>query len=275
HGDIYRDVEEIELAFRRMLRQIPKAGLLLTCADSPRAAALREHAFSRVETYGFADDADWRGVHGGVDDAGYTLLNVHSSGAAWGEFRVPLAGRHNAQNAIAAIGVAAHHGGDPRALADALADFKGVRRRMEVFLESDGVTYVDDFAHHPTAVRETIAAARERWPRRRLRVLFEPRSNTTVTNAFQDDLFDAFRAADEVWFGPIYRAESIPVDTRLDVAALAKRLTESGASARAAHSAEEIAADVHGGRRPGDLVLILSNGAFGGIYRMFRELCAE
>ncbi|NUM54890.1 MAG: UDP-N-acetylmuramate:L-alanyl-gamma-D-glutamyl-meso-diaminopimelate ligase [Candidatus Hydrogenedentes bacterium] len=272
HGDIYRDVDEIEIAFQRMLRQIPKEGLLLTCADSPRAAALRGHAFSRVETYGFSESADWRGEHAGVDNAGFTRLTIYRNEAAWGNFRVPLAGRHNALNTIAALAVAAHHGGTPCALADALAAFKGVRRRMEVFLESEGVTFVDDFAHHPTAIRETIEAARERWPKRRLRVLFEPRSNTTVTNAFQHELFDAFRGADEVWFGPIHRADSIPLDNRLDVQALAQRLTGAGTVSHAPKDAQAIAAEVSETSSPGDVVLILSNGAFGGIYARFREL---
>jgi UDP-N-acetylmuramate: L-alanyl-gamma-D-glutamyl-meso-diaminopimelate ligase len=272
HGDIYRDVEEIEIAFQRMLRQIPREGLLLTCADSPRALALRGHAYSRVETYGFSCGADWQGAHGGVDELGNVMLTVHRRGEEWGRFRVPLAGRHNAQNAIAAIAVAAHYGADPCALADALAVFKGVRRRMEVFLEPRGITFVDDFAHHPTAIRETIAAARERWPKRRLRVLFEPRSNTTVTNTFQDDLFEAFCPADEVWFGPIYRAENIPEEKRLDIAALAQRLTSAGTTAHAADGADQIAAAVYDSDRPGDVVLILSNGAFGGIYEQFRAL---
>lgn len=271
HGDIYRDVDEIELAFQRMLRQVPKEGLVLTCADSPRAAALRDHAFSRVETYGFAENAVWRGVHHGVDDTGHTRLTVCRNGVEWGRFRVPLAGRHNAQNAIAAIAVAAHHGVAPSAMDEALAAFKGVRRRMEIFLKSGGVLFVDDFAHHPTAIRETIAAARERWPRRRLCVLFEPRSNTTVTNMFQDDLYNAFRGADTVWLGPIYRAEKIPVDQRLDRAALARRLSDDGIWTRAADSVEEIVEAVCGDAKTGDIVLVLSNGAFGGIYAKLRK----
>ena len=272
HGDIYRDVEEIEIAFQRMLRQIPREGLLLTCADSPRALALREHAFSGVETYGFSEHADWRGEHGGVDDAGFAQLTIFRNSAEWGRFRLPLAGRHNAQNAIAAIAVAAHHGGNACALADALAAFKGVRRRMEVFLESRGITFIDDFAHHPTAIRETIAAARERWPKRRLRVLFEPRSNTTVTNTFQDDLFEAFRGADELWLGPIYRSEKIEEEKRLDRVALAKRLSEEGTLTHTPETADQIPTEVYDSDRPGDVVLILSNGAFGGIYAHFRAL---
>lgn len=271
HGDIYRDVDEIELAFRRMLRQIPKEGLVLACADSPRSAGLRNHAFSRFETYGFAESADWRGVYHAVDGTGHTLLTVCRNGAEWGRFRVPLAGRHNAQNAIAAIAVAAHHGAASNVLAQALTVFKGVRRRMEVFLDSRGVLFVDDFAHHPTAIRETIAAARERWPGRRLSVLFEPRSNTTVTNMFQDDLYNAFHGVDAVWLGPIYRIEKIPAGQRLDRAALAGRLSDGGTLTRVADSVEEIVRAVCSASKAGDVVLVLSNGAFGGIYEKLRD----
>ncbi len=270
HGDIYRDVEEIEVAFQRMLRQVPQSGLLLLCADHPRALALRDHAYCPVESYGFESDADWRGEASSGGD-GLVNLTVYRAGATWGHFRVPLAGRHNLQNALAAIAVAARFGASPCALADALPAFKGVRRRMEVFHEARGITFVDDFAHHPTAIRETIAAARMRWPERRLLVLFEPRSNTTVTNRFQDEMQDAFSKADAIWLGPIHRAESIPADVRLDRDALVAALAASGSFARAATSTGEIVEGVTNTAKSGDVVLILSNGAFGGIYKAFRE----
>ena len=270
HGDIYRDVEEIELAFQRMLRQIPGSGLLLTCADHPRALALREHAYCPVESYGFAEHADWRGEFQSGED-GLINLTVHHDEAAWGQFRVPLAGRHNLQNVLAAIAVAARFGATPRAIADALPAFKGVRRRMEVFHEARGATFVDDFAHHPTAIRETIAAARMRWPARRLWVLFEPRSNTTVTNRFQGDLRDAFSDADVVWLGPIHRAEAIPADQRLDRDALVRSLHTANCDAHAAASVDEIVEAVTQGVQESDVVLILSNGAFGGIYQELRS----
>ncbi|MDZ4857343.1 MAG: UDP-N-acetylmuramate:L-alanyl-gamma-D-glutamyl-meso-diaminopimelate ligase [Candidatus Hydrogenedentes bacterium] len=270
HGDIYRDIEEIETAFQRMLRQVPKEGLLLAWSGSPRTRALCAHAYSKVESYGFEDDAYWRAQLGEVDGAGRTKMIVHRNGQEWGTVRVPLAGRHNALNALAAVAVAANHGASACAVADALAAFKGVRRRMEVFLETNGVTFVDDFAHHPTAIRETIAAARHRWPTRRLCVVFEPRSNTTVTNVFQHELVEAFRAADEVWLGPIHRADTIPEDTRLDRDAVIRLLAQSGASGRAVDRVEEIVAGLKKTTRTGDIVLILSNGAFGGIYQKLR-----
>ncbi|MCC6487016.1 MAG: UDP-N-acetylmuramate:L-alanyl-gamma-D-glutamyl-meso-diaminopimelate ligase [Candidatus Hydrogenedentes bacterium] len=269
HGDIYSDVEEIEVAFQRMLRQIPRSGLLLVCADHPRALALRGHAFCPVETYGFDETADWRGEVGEGKD-GLIDFTVCHQGAEWARLRVPLAGRHNLQNVLAAVAVAARIGANPSALADAMPAFKGVRRRMEVFHEAKGVTFIDDFAHHPTAIRETIAAARMRWPGRRLLVLFEPRSNTTVTKRFQNEMREAFAQADAVWLGPIHRAETIPPEDRLDRDALAAALNKAGIDAHAASSVDEIVTAIVSNARPDDVVLILSNGAFGGIYAKLR-----
>jgi len=268
HADIYRDVAEIELAFQRLLRQIPQSGWLVACADDARAAALTGQAFSHTATYGFADNADWRGEYESAD--GHVRLTVYRDGARWAELRVPLAGRHNLANALAAVAVAGLLGVAPADLEEAMPGFKGVRRRMEVFLEAEGVTFIDDFAHHPTAIRETIAAARMRWPGRRLWVLFEPRSNTVVTNRFQGAIADALSDADELWIGPIYRQDRIPEEERLDRDALAAALRGRGPNARCTDDVAAIVQDVVGRVREGDVVLILSNGAFGGIYDRLR-----
>jgi len=270
HGDIYRDLGEIELAFQRMLRQIPKSGWLITCADNPGSAALAAHSFSNTATYGFDPRADWRGEL--LGDGDQTVLRVYRHGTRWADLQIPLAGRHNFQNAIAAAAVAGTLGAVPDLLERAAPDFKGVRRRMEVFLEAGGVTFVDDFAHHPTAIRETIAAARMRWPDTRLWALFEPRSNTVVTRRFQGELAQGLARADEVWLGPIYRAETIAEPDRLDRAALVDSIRAAGRAANVAEAVEEIVVDVSRRARPGDVVLIMSNGAFGGIYDRFRAL---
>lgn len=270
HGDIYADLAEIELAFQRMLRQIPKDGWLIACADN-HAAHLKTHAFSPVATYGFSEEADWRGEI--LDsNGGFQRLRVYHGSVEWGLIKAPLAGKHNLQNTLAAVAVAATIGALPERIAEAVRTFPGVRRRMEVFLEANGATLVDDFAHHPTAIRETIAAARMRWPGQRIRVLFEPRSNTTVTNRFFDDLAEAFSAANEVWLGPIFRAERIPEAERLDRAALAAHLIRAGREAHVEDAVERIVEEVCGTLAHGDVILILSNGAFGGIHRQFVEL---
>lgn len=275
HGDIYRDIEEIETAFRRMLRQVPRTGLVLLCADDERALRLRAFAFSEVQTYGLGAGADWRGELYQDETGGAARMRVVRQGATWGEFCLPLAGAHNARNTLAALAVAARLGAKPAALAEVLPRFKGVRRRLEVFHHANGVLFVDDFAHHPTAIRETIAAAKARWPGRRLWAVFEPRSNTTVTRRFQGEITQALSQADVVWLGPIHRENQIPEDQRLDRDVVVNRLRACGREAGAAATADEIAAAIAGGARPNDVVLIMSNGAFGGIHARIREIFGD
>ncbi|HOZ49017.1 MAG TPA: Mur ligase family protein [Candidatus Hydrogenedentes bacterium] len=273
HGDIYADLAEIQTAFRRMLRQVPASGWLVACADNAALEVLKPGALCRVLSYGFSESADFRG-EARPGEGGFQRLDVWKRGEPWGAFDVPMAGRHNLQNALAALAVGDLLGVPADRLAEALRAFRGVRRRMEVFLEAHGVTFVDDFAHHPTAVRETIRAARQRWPGRTLRVLFEPRSNTTVTNTFLGPLIEAFLDGDDVWIGPIHRGDRIPGDQRLDRAALVDGLRSRGIAAACADTAAEIVAHVRENAVEGDIVLILSNGAFGGIYDLLREAFA-
>lgn len=273
HGDIYPDLASIEVAFQRMLRQIPADGRLICCADN-HALSLKEFAFCPVETYGFSDDADWRGEALGAED-GRQRMAVYHGGEKLGEVRTTLTGRHNLQNLLSAIAVARYFGASMETIEAGVASFNGVKRRMEVFLESENVTYIDDFAHHPTAMMETIAGARMRWPGQRLRVLFEPRSNTTVTNRFFDEMLAAFSGADEVYLGPINRVEKIPADERLDRERLVQRLVKEGRLAAIADDPQALADKIYASRKPGDIVLILSNGAFGRIYDRFRELAGD
>lgn len=274
HADIYPDVESIETAFRLMLRQIPPDGWLLACADDRRAAKLAKDAPCRAHSYGFAEGAHWKGTYTGVS-SGFSGLTIDRSGSRYAELAVPLAGRHNLRNVIAAVAVASLLGATVPEITEALMHYRGVRRRMEVFHEADGVTYVDDFGHHPTAIRETIHAARERWPGRRLRVAFEARSNTMASNIHQGALVPALSAADEVIAGPIHRAERIPVDERLDRERLIHELEESRVEGTVIDDVDELAAYLLRTRKEGDVVLLFSNGAFGGIYTKLMDTSAR
>jgi len=269
HGDIYRDLGEIETAFQRMLRQIPREGSVFLCADN-HALSLSSYAFSNVVTYGIDVPGDWHGKIS-ADSGGTASLEIWHRETAWGRITPSLYGRHNLQNALASVAVAATLGMSAPDIAAAIRDFPGVHRRMEVFLDTGNAIFVDDFAHHPTAIRETIAAARLRWPDRRLRAVFEPRSNTTVTNRFQAEMEEAFSAADEVFIGPVHRAAAIPESQRLDTTMLTKALRDKGIPAHAFNDVGTLAETVitTGGNR--DVVLIMSNGAFGGIYDLFRK----
>ncbi len=273
HSDIYDSVTEIETAFRLMLRQISDDGWLVVCADNDRARKIAEHAFCNVATYGFTNGVTWRGEMTGMP-GGFNGLTVFRENKRWAELAVPLTGRHNLQNALAAVAVAGILGSKPSDIQEAIMKFRGVRRRMEVFLDAWGMSFVDDFAHHPTAIRETIAAARTRWNGRVI-VLLEPRSNSMVRNIFQDELNEALSDADIVWMGPLYREERISASERLDRRAVAEKLNKSGVEAHWSNDVEEIVQGVLAVGRAGDVVLILSNGAFGGIYRRLREIAGK
>jgi len=270
HGDIFGTLEDIRRAFRLMLRQIPEDGWLLGCADDDEVMELMKSSFGRPATYGFASDATWRGEFRGYDD-GFQNVRITRSGKEWGEFRLPMAGRHNLQNAIAALAVAGTLDVPAGELAEILPLFRGVRRRMEIFLEARGDLFVSDFAHHPTAIRVTILAARERWPDRRLVALFEPRSNTTVTQRFQPEITQALGEADEAIIGPIHRAERTPEKERLDREKICEDLARMGKPGMFTDDVGEIVEHVARLDPGGQVILILSNGAFGGLFARLTE----
>jgi len=274
HGDIYRSVEEIERAFRLMLRQVPPGGWLIACADDPRAAALTKDAPCKTFTYGFSQDAHWRGQETGIS-SGFSGLAVYRGRERFAELAVPLFGRHNLQNTLAAVAVAAILGASSRDIQDAVMQFRGVRRRMEVFLTVGQRLFVDDFAHHPTAIRETIAAARLRWPDRKLRVVIEPRSNTMVRRTHEKALAGALSGADEVVIGPIYRQERVPEADRLDRGKVLSELKNHEVQGFSTDSVDEILKFLMDVDETRDIDLILSNGAFGGLCEMLAKAYKE
>ncbi len=273
HGDIYPDLASIERAFQWMLRQMPAGGALFLCADDAGARGLREHAFCPVKTYGLSSRAEAPDISGEVLGAaeGFTRLRVVAEGRDAGVFEAPMAGEHNLRNLLAAIGVALEWGVPAAELKPAARSFPGVRRRMDVFLESGEAVFVDDFAHHPTAIRETIKAALQRWPEYRLAVLFEPRSNTTVTRRFQHALCDAFAGAHAVIAGPIHRPERLAADERLDLDQLVADLRERGTAAFAEDTAAAIAERTGQVMAGKTVVLLCSNGGFLGVHDVLRE----
>ena len=265
HADIYADLAAVKLAFRRLVNLVPGRGLLLLGADSPDAAALRPHAVSRVESFGLARDADWQ-AHDIVAAAGSTRFQVRRGGALFGAFELPLLGLHNVRNALATIAVATDAGLNPAAIAEGLIRFAGVKRRLEVVGVAGNVTVYDDFAHHPTAVSETLAGLRASHPDARIWAVFEPRSASSCRRVFQDDFARAFAAADRVLLAPVFRS-SLPEPERLSTEQLVADLTAKGQSARAARSIDDIIDTIARERQPGDLVILMSNGGFGGIHQ--------
>lgn len=268
HADIYRDFETYELAFRRLVNLVPRTGRVVLWGDTadsgPALRRAAEKAFCPVLTYGFAEGNDWVARDLEFRGSGMRFQMAHQ-GKPVGEVTLAATGRHNVLNALAAAAVATGRGIDAASIAGALGTFKSVKRRMDVRGEVNGILVVDDFAHHPTAVRATILAARGRWPGRQLWAVLEPRSNSMRRRTFAESLPEALALADRVVLGGVFRAQQIGDENRLDPESVAESVRSLAKDARAFPSSDEIAGFLAGQARPGDVLLVMSNGSFDGL----------
>jgi len=265
HADIYPDLAAIRLAFQRFVNLIPRRGLLLLGADNAEALALRDRAHCRVETFGVSPGADWQAHDLRVDGAS-TTFSVRRGGEPIGSFELPLLGTYNVRNALAAIAVGAAVGLSTDTLADGLRRFKGVRRRMQLRGTANGVSVYDDFAHHPTAIEETLTGVRSAFPGRKVWAIFEPRSATSCRRVFQADFARALSRADSVVLPAVFRS-SLPEDQRLSAEQLIADLKASGVDARYIPQVDEIVPVVARDARRGDVVVVMSNGGFDNIHQ--------
>jgi UDP-N-acetylmuramate: L-alanyl-gamma-D-glutamyl-meso-diaminopimelate ligase len=270
HADIYPDLASIALQFRRLVNLVPRRGRILTWGESPELKETVKKAFCPVETFGFTPDCDWC--------AGDILWNENATefrvafrGHEVTRIRMPMVGRHNVLDALATIALAYGRGVECEAIERALATFQSVRRRMEIKGEEGGVLIVEDFAHHPTAIRLTLEAARTRWPGRKIWAAIEPRSNTMRRKIFQDILPDALAVADAVLIGPVNRAQLLEESARLSPEGIAESLRQRGRPAKAFPAAADIADYLAENSGPGDLVMVMSNGSFDGLCSMLLE----
>jgi UDP-N-acetylmuramate: L-alanyl-gamma-D-glutamyl-meso-diaminopimelate ligase len=264
HADIYPDLASIALQFRRLVNLVPRRGRILTWGESPELREVVRKAFSPVETFGLAPDCDWRAGDVLWQDSA-TEFRVAHEGREAARVRMPLAGKHNVLDALAAVALARGRGIGREAIERALASFQSVRRRMEIKGEANGVLVVEDFAHHPTAIRLTLEAARTRWPGRRIWAAVEPRSNTMRRRVFQDALPDALASADGVILGPVNRPQLLADDDRFSPEAAVEALRRRGRVAEHFQSSDEIAEYLSENARAGDLILVMSNGSFDGL----------
>jgi UDP-N-acetylmuramate: L-alanyl-gamma-D-glutamyl-meso-diaminopimelate ligase len=265
HADIYGNLEEIRVAFRRFVNLVPRRGLLLLGADSPDAVDLRTRAHCRIETFGLSDTADWQ-AHDLVTGPESTTFGVRRSGSPIGAFELPLLGAYNVRNALAALAVGAAVGLSPDSMREGLRRFKGVRRRLEHRGTEAGVAVYDDFAHHPTAIAETLAGVRSAHPSRRIWAIFEPRSATSCGRVFQTDFARAFSAADRVILPAVFRS-TLPEDQRLSPEQLVADLRAHGIDARYIPEVDQIVRSVQKEARDGDLIVVMSNGGFDDIHQ--------
>ncbi|MGQ9919959.1 MAG: UDP-N-acetylmuramate:L-alanyl-gamma-D-glutamyl-meso-diaminopimelate ligase [Desulfobacca sp.] len=264
HADIYRDLPHVVQAFTEFVRHLPLDGKLLAWGDAPLVRQVAAQAASRVALYGLNNDALWQARSLTPQDAGMRF-EVWRGGLFWEEFYVPLAGRHNVLNTLAALATLDDLGLDRQRLKEALPAFAGVKRRLEVAGEFDGITVVDDFAHHPTAVAETLLAARGRFPGRRLLVAFEPRTNTSRRRVFQQDYVRALAAADLIFVREPSDLWKAPEDDRFSSPQLVADLIQTGRRAWYFPDTDALLAAVLGEARPGDVILVMSNGGFDGL----------
>ena len=265
HADIYKDLDAVETSFKRLVNLVPRRGRIIAFDSGESVERSIARAFCPVERYGNTENATWRIVNlkFAPDKTTWSVLR---NGTSWAEFDFPLAGEYNVWNATAAAAMAATYGISVDAIARALKTFKSVKRRLEVKAEVNGVTIIDDFAHHPTAIAATLSALRARYSGRRLWAILEPRSNTLRRNVFQNDLAESLAIADEIVIANVFKSDSIPEAERLDVASVATMIGKLGRHARVIADVDSIVRIAGPEMRSGDVIAILSNGGFGGIY---------
>jgi UDP-N-acetylmuramate: L-alanyl-gamma-D-glutamyl-meso-diaminopimelate ligase len=270
HADIFDNLPAIQRSFSHFIRLIPRNGLLLANGDDSNVAPLLAEAkHYPAKRFGLGDQNDFRATNVRLTPEASTF----SLGSS--EFRIPLIGEFNVRNALGVAACARHCGFTDEQIQSAFDTFKSVKRRMQLRGEVRGIAVIDDFGHHPTAVRETIRALRVRFQGRRLWALFEPRSNTTRRNVFQGELVDALEGADEVVIAEVARLEQLPVELRLNPDRLIADLRSRGREAAYLPTVDAIVAHVAGRVRVGDVLCVFSNGGFGNIHNRLLQAVAE
>jgi UDP-N-acetylmuramate: L-alanyl-gamma-D-glutamyl-meso-diaminopimelate ligase len=282
HADIYRDEEAYKFAFARFINLVPKNGVVIAGWDSPIVRELTPKSFAPVESFAYGDEASpapagqphWRARDVEFSESG-TRFRAFRSDKEWGTIETPLAGAFNVRNVLAVIAAAEAVKADRDGVREGLRTFASVKRRMEVRGEIRGVAVIDDFAHHPTAIRETIDAIKQKYKGRRIVAVFEPRSYTAQLKEFQNDYVRAFKDADEVVFASLYRPDRYTKETALDLKQLVRDLDSDGKGAKELKDADAIVLDLTPRLKERDVVLIMSNGGFGGIHEKLLDALAK
>ncbi len=265
HADIYKDLDAVETSFKRLVNLVPRRGRIVAFDTGESVERCIAKAFCPVERYGSHEGSGWRitNLRLGSTKTSWSVLHA---GKPWADFEFDLGGEYNACNATAAAAMASAYGVSREKIQSALKTFKSVKRRLEVKAQVNGVTIIDDFAHHPTAIAGTLTALRSRYPGSRLWVILEPRSNTLRRNVFQHELSNSLALADKIVVAGVFKSDAIPQAERLDLMAVGADLERRGKGARIISGVEGIVQTVAPELRAGDVVAILSNGGFDGIY---------
>jgi len=275
HADIYRDIEAVKFAFSRLINLIPGNGRLISGWDSALVREISPRAFCAVESFGTSNEARWR-----AEDVRFspevTTFTVRVEGREFGRYTSPLAGMFNVRNCLGVIAACEAIGLDRGVVAGALAEFKSVKRRLEVRGEVRGITVIDDFAHHPTAVRETLLATRAKYPGRRIVAIFEPRSYTAQIKIFQQQFEEALGEADEIIIARLFHPERYTPETAISPSEILDHLRARGRDAYYISSTDEIVADLAPRLKGTEVLVIMSNGSFDGIHdKLLKALRTE
>jgi len=265
HADIFENLAAVQTTFRRLAVLVPRNGLILGNGDDENLAPILEVKHCPVKRFGLGSGNDYQAqrLHLSPTDSSFELGETR--------FRIPMVGELNVRNALGVAACARHCGLSDRQIQDGFDSFEGVKRRMEVRGVTRGVTVVDDFAHHPTAIRETLKALRVRYPGQRLRAVFEPRTQSTRRNVFQDDLAKSFDESDEALVSAVANAEALAPEVRLDAQKLVRDIVSRGHGARYLPSVDSIVDHLSQTVREGDVICIFTNGGFGGIHQRLLE----
>jgi UDP-N-acetylmuramate: L-alanyl-gamma-D-glutamyl-meso-diaminopimelate ligase len=272
HADIYRDIDAVKFAFSRLINLIPGRGKLIAGWDSPLVRELAPRALCAVESFGVEAGARWQAADIDLtgEMTGFTLL---LDGREQGRYSTPLTGLFNVRNCLGVIAACDALGFDRARVAESIKTFKSVKRRMQVRGTVRGVTVIDDFAHHPTAVRETLLAARAKYPRRPIIAVFEPRSYTAQIKSFQQPFEEGLAQADHVIIAALFHPERYTAETAISPGEMVEHLRAGGREARFIATADEIVSHLAPSLKAGDVVVVMSNGSFSGIHdKLLRAL---
>lgn len=274
HADIFSSLDEVKRSFRHGVAIVPGSGHILVNGDDENALAVSRQSHTPIETFGFGTSCMWRAEERHSDARGLTFTLVHP-GEDSVVISAPLSGEHNIRNVLAATVACRLLGLRIEEIHTGLQSFLNVRRRLEVRIDTPRALLIDDFAHHPTAIAATLAAVRAAWPHRPVTACFEPRSNTSTRRLFQAELTEALSTADRVIIGAVNRPDRYAPEDMLDVPRLCADLSDRGCSARSLPDAQDILAWLAANPVPGEILLLLSNGQFGGLPQRIEDALRE
>jgi UDP-N-acetylmuramate: L-alanyl-gamma-D-glutamyl-meso-diaminopimelate ligase len=270
HADIFSSLDEIKLSFRRLVNLVPHNGVIITNGDDGNVKDIITKSFAPIETFGLSSDCNWQAKNMSYKSHS-TSFDILHNGKLETSLEINLLGEFNIKNALAVAIAARHHGISYEEILKAFISFKNVKRRLEFKGEYNGIKVYDDFAHHPTAIRETLKAFRTKYPKQRIIAIFEPRSNTTRRNIFQNELAECFIDADVVFISQIARLNLLAESERLDPEKVMADIRAQGKEAFYLPDAETISIKVAEIAKKGDVIIVMSNGSFGGIHAMLEK----